>query len=135
VYIIDYKKKEHHRHSHEKKKQQPIDESKDPKGSLTKKQKAALEKLELISNNALEDSQKATIEALAAATTKFLSDTKPTTTTKSITESTDSDKVIPPDSAEIDLENEPIEKKRERQRSLVLNLGKKKNNKQFELNE
>jgi hypothetical protein len=130
VYIIDYKKKEHHRHSHEKKKQQPIDESKDPKGSLTKKQKAALEKLEQISNNALEDSQKATIEALAAATTKFLSDTKPTTTT----ESTGSDKVIPPDSAEIDLENEPIEKKRERQRSLVLNLGKKKN-KQFELNE
>ena len=134
MYIIDYKKKEHqhghHRHSHEKKKQH----TDDSKATLTKRQKAALEKLEQISNNALdqpEDSQKAIIEAVAAATTKVLSETKPiapTTTTKPVTETSDSDKEVPPDSSEIDLENEPIQKKRERQRSLVLNLGKKKIN-------
>jgi hypothetical protein len=45
--------------------------------------------------------------------------------TKSGSETTTSDQEIPADSAEIDLENEPIEKKRERQRSLALNLGRK----------
>lgn len=39
--------------------------------------------------------------------------------------STDIVKTMPVDSPEIDLENESIEKKRERQRSIVLNLGKK----------
>jgi hypothetical protein len=85
-----------------------------------------------MSNNAVtqsEDSQKAIIEAVAAATTKVLSETKPLETPKpttaSVLETTDSDKVISADSAEIDLEHEPLEKKRERQRSLVLNLGKK----------
>jgi hypothetical protein len=87
-----------------------------------------------MSNNAVtqsEDSQKAIIEAVAAATTKVLSETKPLETPKpttaSVLETTDSDKVISADSAEIDLEHEPLEKKRERQRSLVLNLGKKQN--------
>jgi len=84
-----------------------------------------------MSNNALnqlDENQKAIIEALAAATTKVLAETKPleipkpTTTTKLISETTDSEKVTPVDSPEIDLENEPIQKKRERQRSLVLNL-------------
>jgi hypothetical protein len=87
-----------------------------------------------MSNNAVtqsEDSQKAIIEAVAAATTKVLSETKPLETPKpkpttaSVSETTHSDKVISADSAEIDLEHEPLEKKRERQRSLVLNLGKK----------
>jgi alpha-glucosidase len=141
VYIIDYKQKEHHhRHSHEKKKHLP-GESNDiqnetvgtnaSKESLTKRQKAALEKLEQISNNALhqpEESQKTMIEAIAAATTKVLSETKPLETpkhtTKSITETTDNENVTPADSAEIDLENESIQDKRDRQRSLVLHLGK-----------
>jgi len=43
---------------------------------------------------------------------------------KAVSETTISDQGIPADSAQIDLEHEPIQKKRERQRSLVLNLGK-----------
>ena len=102
--------------------------SPDSKASFTKRQKAALDKLEQISNNALnqpEESQKAILEAVAAATTKVLTETKPLETPKSKIATIDSDKLTPVDSAEIDLENEPIQMKRERQRSLVLNLGKK----------
>jgi hypothetical protein len=93
-----------------------------------------LEKLEQMSNNAVNESlqdPKAIIAAVAAATTKVLSETKPletpkpTTAKSSILETTDSEPVTPADSSEIDLENEPMQKKRERQRSLVLNLGKK----------
>ena len=87
-----------------------------------------------MSNNASdqpEDSQKAILAAVAEATKKVLSETeplptaKPMATTKSITETSSSDQAIPPDSAAIDLENESIEVKRQRQRSLVLNLGKR----------
>ncbi|CAF3495663.1 unnamed protein product [Adineta steineri] len=145
VYIIDYKKKEHHhrRHPHEKKKHatDELDDveaslspeptkTADSNASLTKRQKAALDKLEQMSNNALQEplqDARSILEAVAAATTKVLSETQPlekpkSTTTKSISDTTDSDKVISADSAEIDLEHEPIQKKRERQRSLVLNL-------------
>ncbi|UJR31216.1 hypothetical protein I4U23_018720 [Adineta vaga] len=143
VYIIDYKKKEHiHRHHHHDKKKHATDESNetqsnladetakttDSKASLTKQQQAALNKLEQISNNVrsepLED-PKAILEAVATATKKILSETAPQTTstpTKSTLGISESDKVTPSDSNESDPENETIHKKRERQRSLVLNL-------------
>ncbi|CAF1625880.1 unnamed protein product, partial [Adineta ricciae] len=145
VYIIDYKKKEHtHRHSHhhDKKKHTTTEaddveekSSDEPtKGSLTKRQKAALEKLEQISNNVrnepLED-PKVILEAVASATKKILSETKPiepshpaTSTAPPVLtpEKSENEKGASADSAESDLENEPIQKKRERQRSLVLNL-------------
>lgn len=131
MYIIDYKKKDHHhqhhhnRRSHEKKEQQTTNS----KGSLTKRQKAALEKLEQMSNNALdqpEESQQAILAAVAEATKKVLSETTPLEAPKptATTEIASNEQVDAPDSAEIDLENEPIEKKRQRQRSIVLNLGK-----------
>ncbi len=134
VYIIDYKKKEHHhRHSQVKKKSTtdkssdfPILSTESTKASLTKKQQAALKKLEDISKQSNEN-QTAMIQALAAATTKALSETEPLSSlkTKAVSETTASDQEIPADSAEIDLENEPIQNKRERQRSIVLNLGRK----------
>jgi hypothetical protein len=81
----------------------------------------------------MDEGQRAIIQAVAAATTKVLAETKPLEkphpTTKSLLETPDTDKVTPPDSSDIDLENEPIQKKRERQRSLVLNLGKRLINK------
>jgi hypothetical protein len=129
--MIEYKKKEHlHRSSHEKKKSTRNDFpvlSTEP--TLTKRQKAALEKLEQISKKARnreDESKNAIIKAVADATTKVLTETKPLTTlkTKAVSETIVSDIEIPADSAKIDLENEPIQKKRERQRSLVLNLGK-----------
>ena len=103
---------------------------------MTKRQKAALEKLEQISNNVrnepLED-PKVILEAVASATKKILSETKPieplhpaTSIAPSLLtpEKSENEKGASVDSAESDLENEPIQKKRERQRSLVLNLGK-----------
>ena len=84
-----------------------------------------MEKLNQISNNAMDqtdENQKAIIQALADATTKA---TK-TTARQSISETTESEQITPPDSAEIDLENEPIQKKRELQGSLVVNIGKTK---------
>ncbi|CAF3829821.1 unnamed protein product, partial [Rotaria sp. Silwood1] len=140
VYMIDHKKKEPHHHH---KKKHALDQSEDVQstlstevkgkddtsGSLTKKQKAALKKLEQMSQNPLhqsEQSQKDIISALAEATEKALSETqtsKQQARHKSVSISIDQEKVIPADSAEIDLENEPIYKKRERQRSLVLNLA------------
>jgi len=134
--LIEYKKKEHHHHhrsSHEKKKSTKNGSSDFPvlstEPTLTKRQKAALEKLEQISNKARnqeDESKNAIIKAVADATTKVLTETKPLTTlkTKAVSETIVSDIGIPADSATIDLENEPIQKKRERQRSLVLNLGK-----------
>ncbi|CAF4878701.1 unnamed protein product [Rotaria sp. Silwood1] len=139
VYIIDRKEELHH---HERK-QHAIDQSENLKSilstvtkgkdntneSLTKEQKVALQKLEQMSHNALhqsEQSQKDIISALTEATAKALSGTqtsKQQTKHKSPSISIDQEKAIPADSAEIDLENEPIYKKRERQRSLVLNLG------------
>jgi hypothetical protein len=138
VYIIDYKKKEHHhhRHSHDKKKSTTNGSSDFPvlstelrETSLTKRQKAALEKLEKISNKARNQtgrSHNEILKAVADATTKVLSDAKsfPTLSTKAVSQTTVSDQGIPVDSPEIDPENEPIHKKRQRQRSLVLNLGK-----------
>ncbi|CAF4765955.1 unnamed protein product, partial [Rotaria socialis] len=58
---------------------------------------------------------------LAEATRQALFEAE-TSKRRSIT--VDQEKVTP-DSSEIDLENESINKKRQRQRSLVLNLGKK----------
>jgi len=118
VYLIDYKKKEHRHdhHSHEKKKSATSPSTgSEPNTttsntSLTKRQQKALEKLEQLSNNAAneaDEQQKVMLEAIAAATSKALAETEP---------------VVPADSAEIDLEHEPIQKKRERQRSIVLNL-------------
>ena len=78
-----------------------------------------------MSNNAAtqpEAMQKAMLEAVAAATTKVLLETVPKVPAVTPVEV---EKDVPADSAAIDLENEPIEKKRERQRSIVLNLGKK----------
>ncbi len=143
VYIIDYKKKEQ-RHREVKKHlknesddiqstlSNEIVEKNDSKQSLTKRQKIALEKLEQMSNNVPNESEESQKAIIAAATKKVLSETKPletsksTTTKKSITETSDSDNVTPPNSAEIDLENEPIQQKRDRQRTLVLNLGNQK---------
>jgi len=132
--MIEYKKKEHHHHhhrsSHEKKKSTKNGSSVlSTEPTLTKRQKAALEKLEQISNKARkqeDESKNAIIKAVADATTKVLTETKPLTTlkTKAVSETIVSDIGIPADSATIDLENEPIQKKRQRQRSLVLNLGK-----------
>jgi hypothetical protein len=85
-----------------------------------------------MSNNVPNESEESQKAIIAAATKKVLSETKPletsksTTTKKSITETSDSDNVTPPNSAEIDLENEPIQQKRDRQRTLVLNLGNQK---------
>ena len=88
-----------------------------------------MEKLEQISSRVrrqADPNQKAIIKAAADATKKVLTETKAlrTLNNKAVSETTVSDQGIPADSAEIDLENEPIQKKRERQRSLVLNLGK-----------
>lgn len=66
------------------------------------------------------ESQKAMLEAVAAATVKVLAETK-----SIVPSTTEPEKDVPADSAAIDLENETIEKKRQRQRSIVLNLGKK----------
>lgn len=139
VYIIDYKKKEHpHHHHHHRRSHEKKEQTTDSKGSLTNRQKAALKKLEQMSNNArdqAEGSQQAILTAVAEATKKVLAETAPSeapkptdTATKSSTESTSNEQVIAPDSAEIDLENEPIERKRQRQRSIVLNLGKQEIN-------
>ena len=139
MYIIDYKKKEHpHHHHHHRRSHEKKEQTTDSKGSLTNRQKAALKKLEQMSNNArdqAEGSQQAILTAVAEATKKVLAETAPSeapkptdTATKSSTESTSNEQVIAPDSAEIDLENEPIERKRQRQRSIVLNLGKQEIN-------
>ena len=83
-----------------------------------------MEKLEQLSNNAAnepDEQQKVILEAIAAATSKVLSETKLADTLAPAIP-TEAEKVVPADSAEIDLEHEPIEKKRERQRSIVLNL-------------
>ncbi|CAF3362511.1 unnamed protein product [Rotaria sp. Silwood2] len=139
VYIIDHKKKEPHRHQ---KKKHAIDQSEniqstlsigtqekdDTSQSLTKQQKAALQKLEQMSHNPLyqsEQSEKDIISALAEATTKASSEietSKQQTRNKPTSVEIDQENVVPADSSEIDLDNEPIHKKRERQRSLVLNL-------------
>jgi hypothetical protein len=113
VYIIDYKKKEHHhhhRHSYDKTKHstiEPLDaqatQTPQSRESLTKKQRAALETLEQLSNNASSQLD------VPASPLKAVED----------------ENVVPPDSPAIDLENETIEQKRERQRSIVLNLGKR----------
>ncbi|CAF2758520.1 unnamed protein product [Rotaria sp. Silwood2] len=134
VYIIDYKKEELH---HLQEKKHAIDQSKniqstlstetkredDTSESLTKRQK-----LEQTSHNLLlqsEQNQNDIISALTQATAKTLSEietSKQQTKHKSTSVAIDQEKVISPDSLEIDLENEPIYKKREGQRSLVLNL-------------
>ena len=100
--------------------------------SLTPRQKAALEKLEKISNKARhhnDRNHRAILKAVAAATTKVLSNAKSVSSlpTKAVSQTTVSDQGTPLDSPQIDLEHEPIHKKRERQRSLVLHLGKTKN--------
>jgi len=125
VYIIDYKKKEHHHHRHkytiniDADIQAAIpDQLGDSKATLTKRQKAALEKLNQMSNKVegeTAESTQAIIKAVADATTKILAERKPVSERSVST-------VEKSDSSDIDLENEPIEKKRERQRSLVLNL-------------
>ncbi|CAF4604604.1 unnamed protein product, partial [Rotaria magnacalcarata] len=68
-----------------------------------------------------EQDQKDIIATLAEATTQALSEAE---TSKQPSITIDQEKVMP-DSSEIDLENESINKKRQRQRSLVLNPGKK----------
>ena len=125
VYIIDYKKKEHHHHRHkytiniDADIQAAIpDQLGDSKATLTKRQKAALEKLNQMSNKVegeTAESTQAIIKAVADATTKILAERKPVSERSVST-------IEKSDSPDIDLENEPIEKKRERQRSLVLNL-------------
>ncbi|CAF4547585.1 unnamed protein product [Rotaria sp. Silwood2] len=139
VYIIDYKKKELH---HLQKEKHAIDQSKniqstlstetkrkdDTSESLTKRQTVALQKLEQMSHNLLlqsEQNQNDIISALTEATAKALSEietSKQQTKHKSTSVEIDQENVVPADSSEIDLENEPIYKKRERQRSLVLHL-------------
>ena len=116
IYIIDYKKKESRRHSSDRKKSVTIAPNETvASANLTKRQKAALEKLEQMSIKVRNQSQKEIIKAAAVATALR---------TKAVSETAVSDEGIPADSPAIDLENEPIHKKRERQRSLVLNLGK-----------
>ncbi len=75
----------------------------------------------------LNGSESAILKAVAAATTKVLSEAKSLSSLKSkaVSETTFSESELPADSVEIDLEHESIHKKRERQRSLVLNLGRK----------
>ncbi|CAF0990434.1 unnamed protein product [Rotaria sordida] len=137
VYIIDYKNKELHHHQ---KKKHATDQSEniqsslptetkrkyDTSQSLTKKTKASLQKLEQISRSPLhqaEQSQKDILSKLAEATTRALTkSSNQQNKNKSSSISIDQEKVIPPDSSAIDLENEPIDEKRERQRSLVLNF-------------
>ena len=125
VYIIDYKKKKVHQHRHpnEKKKHvtdisadvQSTDTTK-PKASLTKRRKVVLKKHKRqISNNAFDDTEEARHAAAILAVAKMSS--------AASSSKSESEKVVPSNNAEIDLENESIEKKRERQRSLVLNLG------------
>lgn len=109
VYIIDYKKKEHHHHSHDKKKHSTTEPSHaqatvQSRESFTAKQRTALETLEQLSNNASSE------QDVLASPVKVAED----------------ENVVPPDSPAIDLENETIEKKRERQRSIVLNLGERR---------
>lgn len=72
----------------------------------------------------LDQNQTDIIAALAAATTKALAEARTPKRASFSSEHTDEEPVSS-DSADMDLENEPIAKKRERQRSLVLNLGKK----------
>ena len=113
VYLIDYKRKDSHAN-------RTLDEKK--KSNLTKRQKAALEKLEQISTSVQQEkhrSHDALLQAVATAKTKILTN-EPLLKTKPVSESVPD---MPLDSPHIDLENEPIQKKRERQRSLVLNLG------------
>ncbi|CAF1471572.1 unnamed protein product, partial [Rotaria sordida] len=137
VYIIDYKEKGLH---HPQKQKHATDQSKnkqstlstvtkgkdDTSQSLTKKQKASLQKLEEMSRNPLnqaEQSQKNIISKLAEATTRALTEaSNQQMKKKSASISVYQERIIPPDSSAIDLENEPIYKKRERQRSLVLDF-------------
>ncbi|CAF4229922.1 unnamed protein product, partial [Rotaria sordida] len=142
VYMLDYKKKEPHQHHHHHKKRHVTDQSENKQSTLltetkekddtsqllTKKQQAALQKLEQMSRDPVpqsEQTQKDILSSLADATTRALTETSnqlKKAKSASIAILIDQDRLIPPDSSEIDLENEPIHKKRERQRSLVLNL-------------
>ncbi|CAF0948850.1 unnamed protein product [Adineta steineri] len=123
VYIIEHKKKDqhhhHHRNSHEKKKSPIVSTESTAAVSLTKRQKAALEKLEHISNKARNQvDENIILKATEDAKRKVLTTLK----TKAVSETTINDQEISADSVVIDIENESIQKKRERQRSLVLNL-------------
>ncbi|CAF3706390.1 unnamed protein product [Rotaria sordida] len=142
VYMLDYKKKEPHQHHHHHKKRHVTDQSENKQSTLsteikekddtnqllTKKQQAALQKLEQMSRDPVpqsEQTQKDILSSLADATTRTLTETSnqlKKAKSASIAILIDQDRLVPPDSSEIDLENEPIHKKRERQRSLVLNL-------------
>ncbi|CAF1447577.1 unnamed protein product [Rotaria sordida] len=140
VYIIDYKEKGLH---HPQKQKHATDQSKnkqstlstvtkgkdDMSESLTRKQTTSLQRLEQISrypSNHAEQNQKNIISALAQATSRALSETSSQQeTSESDSVSTDQEKIISRESSEIDPENELMYMKRERQRSLVLNLGKK----------
>ena len=139
----------HHRHCHHyiPEKRHSIDQSEQLQASfsvetmerdkfnevLPKKPKAALRKLEHIKNNALyqsEESQRAirvvapassrpcTTAIQTAQTSKNKSQTKP------VSKKTSSEKTTTPVSSDVDTEDESMEKKRQRQRSLVLNLGR-----------
>ncbi|CAF3320971.1 unnamed protein product [Rotaria socialis] len=122
VYIIDHQKKESHHHHHRKdeKTKRTTDQTElnTTDKSLTKLQKIASQNLEHISHHPTEQGQTDIIAALAEATRQALFEAE-TSKRRSIT--VDQEKVTP-DSSEIDLENESINKKRQRQRSLVLNL-------------
>ncbi|CAF4255761.1 unnamed protein product, partial [Rotaria sordida] len=134
VYIIDYHNEELH-HLEEKKHatdqseniQSTLSTALKEKDELIKRQQVALEKFEDMSHNSLhqtEQSQKDIISTLTETTAKTLSETQ-TSKHKLTSEIIDQEKIISSDSSKTDLENESIYKKRERQRSLILNLGKK----------
>ncbi|CAF1296521.1 unnamed protein product [Rotaria sordida] len=131
VYVIDYHQEELH---HLEEKKHTIDQSENiqstlsieskEKDELTKRQQVALEKFEEISHNSLhqtEQSQKDIISISTETTAKALSEIQ-TPKHKSTSEIIDQEKIISSNSSKIDLENESIHKKRERQRSLILNL-------------